>query len=214
MTTNDRGLWKSLERRSATAFLIAGMMFVIDSVIVGLVMFSAGDRLMLLGQAFIAAGWTAAFIGLLGVFPRLAHQSPRLARVGTILVSIGVVVFTVMAIASLAFFTEVLSGDLSGLVPLFLPGVIIGSVLGFLTFGVTTLRTDIHSGSVGFLFIVLGLIPVVNILSGVAGVQSMHATLAIVVGLALVNLALSYRLRIEDVSTEQMEAESAREPTA
>lgn len=214
MATDDTGLWESLERRSATAFLIAGAMFVADAVLIGSVMLSAGDQLMLLGQAFIAAGWTAGFIGLLGTFPKLAERSRRLAQAGAVFVGIGIVVFVGMGVASLAYFTEMLSGDLSALVPIFLPGVVIGSVLGFLTFGAATLRTDIHSRSVGVLFVLLGLIPVVNILSGIAGIQSLTATLAIVVGLALINLTLGYRLRTEEASTEHVESESTHDPVA
>lgn len=214
MATNDTGLVKSLEGRSSTAFLIAGMLFVADAALVGSVIVSAGEELMLLGQAFIAAGWTAGFVGLLGIYPTLAEQRPRMARVGAVLVGIGVVVFVVMGVASIGYFTNVLSGDLSALVPIFLPGVIIGSVLGFLTFGVTTLRSDVYSRTVGVLFVVLGLIPVVNITSGIAGIQSMTATLTIVVGLAIVNVAIGFRLRIEDASTRNVEPESPGEPAA
>lgn len=214
MISNDTGLWESIEQRRSTAFLFAGLMFVVDAGIIGVAMSSAGEELMLLGQAFIAAGWTAGFIGLLGVFPGLADRSRRLARVGAAFVGVGIVVFVVMGVASLAFFSGALSGDLSALVPIFLPGVIIGSVLGFLTFGAATLRTGVHSQRVGVLFIGLALIPVVNIGSGIAGIESMAATLAIVVGLALVNFALGYTLRTADVATEHTESESQREPAA
>lgn len=214
MAANGTGLLGWLEKRSATAFLIAGSLFVADAALIGLVMVSAGEQLMLLGQAFIAAGWTAGFVGLLGLFPGIAGRSRRLARAGAAFVGIGVVVFVVMGIVSIAYFADVLNGDLSTLAPIFLPGVIIGSVLGFLTFGAATLRTDAFSRSVGVLFVALGLVPVVNILSTAAGIESLTKTLAIVVGLALVNLALGYLLRIEDPSRERVEARSEREPTA
>lgn len=214
MVANDTGPWESLERRSATAFLAAGVIFAVDAALVGSVIAGAGDQLMLLGQALIAAGWTAGFVGLLGLFPGLADRSRRLARAGAVLVGIGVVVFVGMGIASLAYFTGVLSGDFSALVPVFLPGVIIGSVLGFLTFGAATLRTDLHSRSVGALVVMLGLVPVVNILSGVAGIQSLTATLVIVAGLSLGNLALGYLLRSAGVSNEHTGVESPREPAA
>lgn len=214
MSTTDRGVWKSLERHSATAFLVAGTMFVIDAGIVGFAMTGGGDQVMLLGQAFIAGGWTAGFIGLLGMYPDLADRSPRLAQVGVVLVSIGIVVFTLMGVASVAFYSGVVSGDLTPLVPLFLPGVILGSVLGFLTFGTTILRTDSRARRVGILVIVLSLFPVVNIGTGIAGVQSMTLTLAIVVGLAVVNLAIGYLIRSTERSTEYTEPETANKRTA
>lgn len=202
--------WKSLERRSSTAFLVAGVMFVVDAALVGAMIAGVADRLLLVGQAFIAAGWTAGFIGLLGSYSELADRSTWLARAGATFVVIGIVVFVVMGIASLAYFADVLSGDLQTLVPIFLPGVIIGSVLGFLTFGVASLRTEVHSRTVGVLFIVLALFPVVNILSGVAGFER-TLTFAIVIGLALVNFAIGYLLRNEDSSTGDMEVEPSHE---
>lgn len=214
MSRNDSGLWATLERRRATAFLVAGLMFAVDAAIVGYTIATAGEELMLLGQAFIAAGWTAGFVGLLGIYPGLADRSRRLARVGLGCIAIGIVVFVLMGIASLAYFSALLSGDLSTLVPLFLPGVVVGSILGFLVFGGTTLRTGTHARPIGVLFVVLGLFPVVNIGSGIAGVQSMTATLAIVGGLAMVNLAVSYLLRSEDAAAGRVEADAAGGPTA
>ena len=80
MSTNDTGLWESLKRRRSTAFLIAGLMFAVDAAIVAAVIGPLGEQYMLLGQAFVAAGWTAGFVGLLGVFPGLADRSRRLAQ--------------------------------------------------------------------------------------------------------------------------------------
>lgn len=118
---------------------------------------------------------------------------------------------TLLPSKPLAIFTDILSVDIQTLGPIFLPGVIIGSVLGFLTFGIASLRTAVHSRSVGILFIVLALLPVVNILSGVAGFEP-TLTFAIVIGLALVNFSISYLLRNEDTSTEEMEVEPPHEP--
>jgi len=214
MSQPDTGLWATLERHRSTAFLVAGLMFAIDVAIVSAVMTTASEDLMLLGQAFIAAGWTAGFVGLLGVYPGLADRRRRLARVGLGCSLIGIVVFAVMAVASLAYFSPLLSGDLSTLVPLFLPGVIIGSVIGFITVGATTLSTGAHARPVGALFVVLGLFPVVNIGSGIAGFQSLTATLAIVTGLTLCNLAVGYLLRTEDGATGAVEADTAGGPAA
>lgn len=214
MLQTDTGLWATLERHRSTAFLVAGLMFVADAAIVGYTMTTAGEALMLLGQAFIAAGWTAGFVGLLGVYPGLADRSRRLARVGLGCIALGIVVFVVMGIASVAYFSELVRGDLSALVPLFLPGVIVGSVIGFSIFGAATLRTGAHARPVGGLFVVLALFPVVNIGSGIAGFRSMAGTLAIVVGLALVNLTVGYLLRTEDGTAGHVEADTTGGPAA
>lgn len=187
--------WESLERWRATAFLLAGVMFVVDAAIVGAVIVAVGEDVMLLGQAFIAAGWTAAFVGLLGVYPGLSDRSPWLARAAAVFAVIGAVVFVAMAVASLVYFAGIPDGEITAIVPFFLPGVIIGSVLGFLCIGAASLRSDVHSTTVGVLLVALGLFPVVNIASGIGGVESLTFTLAIVVGLALVNLAIGYLFR-------------------
>jgi hypothetical protein len=202
MSTNDRGLWGSLERRRSTAFLIAGLMFAVDAAIIAAVIGQLGEQYMQLGQAFIAAGWTAGFVGLLGVFPGLADRSRRLAQAGAVFVGIGLLVFVSMGIVSLAYFSNALSGDLDTLVTILFPGIIIGSVLGFVTFGAATLRTGVHARSVGVLFVVMGLIPVVNIIRyTIVGIQSRTATLVIVVALTLVTLSIGYLLRVEEASS-------------
>lgn len=214
MSQTDTGLWAALERHRSTAFLVAGLMFVVDATIVGYTTTTAGQELMQLGQAFIAAGWTAGFIGLLGVYPDLADRSRRLARVGLGCVTLGIVVFVVMGVASLAYFSQLVSGDPSALVPIFLPGVIIGSVIGFSIFGAGTLKTGAHSRPIGALFVVLALFPVVNIGAGMAGIQTMTGTLAIVAGLAVVNLSVGYLLRTEDGTAGHVEADTSGDTAA
>jgi hypothetical protein len=201
MVTNDTKLWETLERRRSTAFLIAGLMFAVDAAIIAAVIGPLGEQYIPLVQAFIAAGWTAGFVGLLGVFPGLADRSRRLAQAGAVFVGIGLLVFVSMGIVSLAYFSNTLSGDLDTLVTILFPGIIIGSVLGFVTFGAATLRTGVHARSVGVLFVVMGLIPVVNIGRTIAGIQSRTATLAIVVALTLVTLSIGYLLRVEEASS-------------
>ena len=202
MVTNNTKLWETLERRRSTAFLIAGLMFAVDAAIIAAVVGPLGEQYMQLGQAFIAAGWTAGFVGLLGVFPGLADRSRRLAQAGAVLVGIGLLVFVSMGIVSLAYFSNALSGDLDTLVTILFPGIIIGSVLGFVTFGAATLRTGVHPRSVGVLFVVMGLIPVVNIIRyTIVGIQSRTATLVIVVALTLVTLSIGYLLRVEEASS-------------
>ena len=214
MVTNDTKLWETLERRRSTAFLIAGLMFAVDAAIIAAVIGPLGEQYIPLVQAFIAAGWTAGFVGLLGVFPRLADRSRRLAQVGAVFVGIGLLVFVSMGIVSLAYFSNTLSGDLDTLVTILFPGIIIGSVLGFVTFGAATLRTGVHARSVGVLFVVMGLIPVVNIIRfAILGIESNTGTLVLVVALSLVTLSIGYLLRVEGPSAGRAAVESSDEPT-
>lgn len=181
----------------ATAFLIAGGMFVIDAAILVAIVGGGREELMLVGQAFIGAGWTAAFIGLIGTYPDIAPESPWLARAGSVLAALGVVVFGVMAIVSLLYFADIPAGEITDVVPIFLPGVILGSVVGFITMGVAVLRAGTISRVSGVLFVILGLFPVANIARGAAGYQSEEATLVIVGGLIVLNMAIAYTLHTD-----------------
>ncbi|MFC7007381.1 hypothetical protein [Halalkalicoccus salilacus] len=70
--------WGSLERRSATAFLVAGALLVVFAVLLGVEAFmgrSAPEDL------FGPAGFLVAMVGLLGLYPTLVDQTPKLARV-------------------------------------------------------------------------------------------------------------------------------------
>ncbi len=203
--TDSTGVLAPLEDWSAPAFLVAGGFFVINAAIVATGIATNSERLiMLLGQAFVGAGWTAAFIGMLGLYPALADRSRWLVRVAAFLIVIGVVIFTVMAVASLLYYLGIPDGEITALLPVFLPGVILSSILGVGLFSVASLRTDVHSRTVGLLLLALPLIVVTNILRGVvAGIESPIATLVIVIALTLVNVAIGYRLRVEGLPTDR-----------
>ncbi|MFB6233829.1 MAG: hypothetical protein ABEH81_07240 [Halopenitus sp.] len=198
--------WESLENRRSTLFLVAGILFGINVVIVATGTATGSDEMTtLLGEAFNAAAWAVALVGLLGFYPGIADRSGWQARAGGVCAAIGVVVFTALSILSLMFYLEVVEGNIGSLVPLILPGVIIGGVLSFLLFGITSLRTDSHPRSIGVLLLFPPLIVVGNIISGAAGVESSYFLLGVVSGLLLVMLALGFRLRSSAPSSDQGE---------
>lgn len=196
MVLTSKDAWESLERWRATAFLVGGLLIAINAAIVATGIVTNSEQvIVLLGEAVNAAGWTAALVGLLGLYPNAADRSRWLARIGAGCAAIGVVVFTILSVLSFVYYLELVEGTLQSLVPLILPGVIIGSVLAFLSFSVVSLRTDAHPRSVGILLLLPALIVVVNIGSGIAGIASSTFLLGVVSGLALVMLAIGYRLR-------------------
>jgi len=187
--------WERLGQLSAPAFLVAGVLFVADAAIVGWNVTAGTERFMTLGQAFIGAAWTAAFIGVLGCYPRLADRSQWLPRIGAVFAVVGGITMAVMALASLGFFTGVLGGELGEVTMYFLPGVFLGIVLGFGSFGVATLRTSAYSRSIGLLFLLLVLTFLFNLSSGIAGFGTLTTVLGVVVVLTLTMLAIGYLLR-------------------
>ena len=200
--------WRSLETWRSTAFLAGGVLLAVDAVVVAATIVTGAERFLLLGQAFVGAGWTAALVGLLGLYPGLAEPSRRLARVGAVCAAVGAVTFTVVAAASLAYYAGIPDGEYGAIGMFFIPGVLVGSVLGFVSFSAASLRTDVYSRTVGVLLLVPPLFVLANILRFVAGMESTTLTLAIVVLDALAMLAIGTRLRNEAAPTDRAEPAS------
>lgn len=213
MVRGSKGRLESLERWRATAFLVGGVIFVADAALLASNVAAGTERFMTLGQAFVGAGWTAAFLGLLGLYPDLADRSRWPARIGAAFAVVGAVTMAAMAVTSLGYFTGVLGGALDDVVMYFLPGVFAGIVLGFGSFGVASLRTDVYSRSVGLLFLVLVLTFLFNLGSGIAGFGTLTTVLGVVCVLALSMLAIGYLFRTGGALARR-EAETSSGPTA
>lgn len=204
--------WQSLENWRPTLFLVAGVLFAVNVVIVASGTATGSEKMtMLLGETFNAAAWAVALVGLLGFYPGVADRGSWQAKTGAISAGIGVVVFTALSILSFVFYLEVVDGNIGSLVPLILPGVIIGGVLSFLFFGITSLRTDAHPRSIGILLLLPPLIVVANIISGAVGIESPYLLLGVVSGLLVVMLALGFRLRSSAVPSDHGDLAPGRE---
>lgn len=194
--TGRNGLLTSFETWRAAAFLLGGLLFVADAAYLAANIVSGVENPALtLGQAFVGAGWTCAFIGVLGVYPGLADRSRWLPRAGAVFAVIGTITMAAMATTSLGYYSGVLGGELADVTMYFLPGVFLGIVLGFGPFGVASLQTGIYSRSVGLLFLLLVLTFLFNLGSGIAGFGTLTTVLGVVCVLALTMLTLGYLFR-------------------
>lgn len=201
-----------LERWRSAAFLVGGLLLVVDAVLVAANIATGADRFLILGQAVVGAAWTAALIGLLGLYPDLAGETRWLSRAGAVFAAIGAVVFAVMAVTSLVYFAGIPAGEYGDIGQFFIPGVLVGSVLGFVSFSAASLRTGVHSRAVGLLLLLPPILVVTNILRFVAGMESATLTLAIVVADAVTMLAIGYLLQSEPAPSDSVEATA--DPTA
>ena len=195
MADANKSRCESLAKWSATAFLVGGLLMVVDTAIVAANIAAGDEGLLALGQGFVGAAWTAALIGLLGLYPGLADRSRWLSRAGAVFAAVGVVVFAVLGLTSLVYYLGIPGGEYSDVGMLFIPGVLIGSVLGFVSFSAATLRTGAYSRTVGILLLVPPILVITNILRFVAGFEAATITLAVVIGDALAMLAIGYVLR-------------------
>ena len=199
--------------RRATLFLIAGVVFVADAALLA-VNLSAGTEPVAFGQGLIGTAWTAAFLGLLGFYPALSERSRWSARVGAVFAVVGAITMATMAVTSFGYATGVLGGALSDVVGLFLLGVFPGIVLGFGSFGVASLRTDVYTRPVGLLFLVLVLTFLFNLGTGIAGFNPLGKVLGVVCVLALAMLAIGYLLRTGSALADRRGVDASSEASA
>lgn len=195
MASVTKPQWESFAKWSATAFLFAGLLMVVDAAIVATNIVTGEEGFLVLGQAFVGAAWTGALIGLLGLYPGLADRSRWLSRAGVVFAVIGVVTFAIMAVVSLVDYVGIPAAEFDSIGVFFIPGVLVGSVLGFVAFGVASLWTDAYSRTLGVLLLVPAILVATNILRFVAGLEAATLTLAIVIGDALAMLAIGHVLR-------------------
>lgn len=200
-------VWESLETGSARAFFAGGVTFVFAAVLNVVTVVTGAERLSLMvGEAFIAAGWFGGLVGLLGLYPVLRDRSRWLTRAGAVFAVVGAVTMVVLAVASLVAFVQGGGvGDLPVPFIFLFPGLVIGSLLAFVSFSVASLRSDVPSRNVGVLLLVPALVFSTNFFilpiivgTGPAPPEIIFAVTSI---LALVMLAIGYLLRTGDVPT-------------
>lgn len=141
-----------LDGTSSTLFLVAGGLLVVFAALMGYealvdssVNFADNEA-----DVFGPAGFAVGFVGLLGLYPGLADRSPNLARASAVFAAMGAAGFTVVAAKNLV--------DIVGIgFPSALKFMMILAFVGFLgafpLIGVTSLRTDVHSRTLGLLLL-------------------------------------------------------------
>jgi hypothetical protein len=136
--------WTTLERWSPTAFLAAGGLFVLPTAIFG---FGAvTGRGNVVSPAIVFVLLLVVFVGLLGLYPRLAREDSILAvsGIGLLSVTAAVIVSTLAAVA-LPIGPTFGKPHILAIVTT----VVVGSTLTLATFGVASLRTGVRSRLVG-----------------------------------------------------------------
>lgn len=165
---------------------------------------------MVLGEAFIAAGWIAPLLGLLGLYPVLADRTPRLVQAGVLFAVIGLVAFLFLAVASVIAFVQGLEiTEIPIPVVVLLPGIIAGSLLTFVAFSIASLKSEAHPRIAGVLMLVPSAIFVTNflILPAIRGPGPNPPEVGFVITslLTLSMLAIGYVLRGVDAPINRAE---------
>lgn len=192
--------WDSVSRWSPTLFLIGGALLAGHAALLGIETFTT---LTPPPDVFVTTGHLVALVGLVGLYPVLADRTPKLARAAGAVAVVPLVGWVGMTVAQLLAVVGVAS-TLTDILPGPVIMLVLGStILTYGLFGAATLRTGEGSRIVGGL--VLG--PAVLLVALLAdealtGVSPLDGVL-IAGGLTLSMMALGYRLRTWDRSTER-----------
>lgn len=201
--------WRSLERRSPTLFLVAGVVLVAYAALNGLEAFTPAT----FDQKIFEAGYILGFLGLLGQYPRVTKGRPWLARAGAVAAVLGLVAFTVFTASNLAGLAGVGSGDPPGWI-VFTVMAATGFVVGYLAVGVAVLRSGAYSRTVGLLLLVPGIIIILMLAHIVIGLDSPGTVFVVSAGQAMTHLAIGATLKAETEPADREEPESAPDAAA
>lgn len=202
-TSTDR--WESLERWSATLFLVAGGLLVVHAGIHVLTAFTSVNYPLHHEVPFGFVGMMLGHVALLGLYPQLIDRSPRLAQAGAVPTVLGAVGWLVIGASSLAESLGVTAPPWLGIAG---PFVILGVVLGYLVFGVAGLRTDVVSRTTALVLVTPALVMVFNVTVGLATGGSPEGAVVVASGFALAHLGIGVALRAEEFPTGRAEQAS------
>lgn len=195
---------RGLDNRTATLFLIAGVLFVIAAVNNSLVFVTEGYEPGMLSSLLLLIGLVVALIGLGGMYSSLRERTPRLARGSLAVIGLAGIALVVLLLWAL--------GNAAGLLSEVPPPIALATlallILGFALFGATVLRTTIYPQLVGFLLLAeaVALLMVFTVPIFVYGGEPPRAFGPGIEGVqALFLLGISYVLRQAETGVDQRE---------
>jgi hypothetical protein len=208
MSTSSRLPWNSLENGRATAFLVAGLLWLADTTLLGLELFAGLSVLGTRGPVnaiLYITGLVAAIVGLLGLYPGLVRRTRRLALVSLGIIAVAGIVVPVFLVWFVASSFSNLPGPVAPL------GIVMFVVvaLGFVLFGIASVRTRVPSRAVGMLVLaiptaIVGWLTVGLVVYGGDVPAWMSPAIGAVMTCLL--LAIGASLRIEDAPTDSTRA--------
>ena len=203
MPSTQNTPWESLVKWTATAFILAGLFRLVNmGIYQSGQLFESFSAPELALDVSILLAFELAFVGLLGLYPRLREKHPRLALVGVLLAVVSGVSLMIITPAE-----YILGGQEppAYLIP-FQIAYFLGIPLSFLVFGGLSVRARSPPLSVGVLLILGG----TSWLLFLTGSQTLIDVGAYI--FAIIMMAIGYLLRAEQPKSES--AGSSSIPTA
>jgi len=194
--------WGALERWSPIAFLAAGGLFVLPTAIFGFGAATGAGNLV--SPIVIFVLMLVAFVGLLGLSPRLVKEDSTLALGGVGMLSVtAAVIVSTLGVVALPIELTLGKPHIQAIVT----AVVVGSTLTLATFGVASLRTGAYSRLVGSLLLVMAAGDFSILLAMQVYGDPTPAWISFVVGVLFVTSlgSVGYVLRSEPTPTETPE---------
>lgn len=197
---DDEQLLARLERVSPWLFLAGGVLVIGFAAVEAYGVVVANDPVQFpeYRSAFLS-GYALGFIGLIGVYHRLADRSPWLARLGGSMAALGAIGFSLAVVLSVGRLVGIAPARESmppwfalvfGLLP------VLGFLIGYLSLGVGALRSDAYPRTVGMLLLFPSILFALNIALAVIEL-SVWSSPVIATGEAIVIFSIGYSLRTE-----------------
>ena len=186
-----------LEKQSSSAFLVAGGLFVLFAGFWGAFAFTAMDS-EVVQNVVGPAGWTVAFVGLLGLYRRLADENRRLSIAAAVFAVLGFAGAVITTLGNFVVLLNAVDALPEWFAALQLP-LLVGIVPGFFTYAFATHRTDSISRRVSLLLLAPGAIFVLNFIrvATLGSTTPIWAPFMLGAGQALSLLAIGYSLYAE-----------------
>lgn len=200
------GVLESINRRTGSLFLVAGGLFVVFATLNGVEAFMNRSAPK---DIFGPAGFAFAFLGMIGLYPRLVNRNRWLTRIGAIFATIGLITSAITSVWHIGIWA------VPAATPTFfaaLPaGMVLGQFLGYLPFGLASLRARVHSRTVGLLLVAVPTVLAMMIVTVATGYATSGSAVVLGGVQALIHVVIGYTLRKDGVPTDR--AKPSVEPT-
>ena len=200
------GVLESINERTGALFLVAGGLFVVFAALHGVEAFMNRSAPK---DIFGPAGFAFAFLGMIGLYPGLADRSRWLTRVGAVFATIGLITSAINSVWHVGIWVApaAIPTEFAALPA----GMVLGQFLGYLPFGLASLRAGVHSRTVGLLLVAVPTVLAMMIATVATGFATSGSAVVLGSVQALIHLAIGYTLRREGVPKDR--TQPSVEPT-